>query len=249
MLRDMSATEGQGRARGRPVAAGAALSAALRVLVVLPCRGRAVVEFCFFSWGKGPTSRRVVPTVEAPGISPAARARLGYFHCAQAPCRRRTTPADSPIWGNAWRGRCVVRRKGMLPTTERHGAVRRTDTQQRLRAPLRAGGPGRRAVQPGGPSSSCFLGRRNRSWVVSQIRAVPQPVLVAGLILARDQSETAADRLGIAKAVRVVHEGGDRLARAETHSGDTAQLPDGGRVLFKVNQTNRGAPQMAANGP
>ena len=49
MLRDMSATEGQGRARSRPVAAGAALSAALRGLVLLPCRGRAVVEFCFFS--------------------------------------------------------------------------------------------------------------------------------------------------------------------------------------------------------
>jgi hypothetical protein len=98
----------------------------------------------FFSWEKGLTSRRVLLTVEAPGISPAARYRLAYSHRAQAPCRRRHPPIPRSgetgrialragvrvcsVRLGAWRGRRVVRREGMLPITERHGAVRRTDT-------------------------------------------------------------------------------------------------------------------------
>src|SRR5262249_47740126 len=60
---------------------------------------------------------------------------------------------------------------------------------------------------------------------------VPEPILVARLVLARDQSEIATDRFGIPKTVRVIHERGYRFGRADSDSGDATQLSDGGRLL------------------
>src|SRR5262245_39848853 len=92
--------------------------------------------------------------------------------------------------------------------------------------PLEIRADRRRATQrlPGGLGHQLTHDRRARAG------DVPQPVLVARLILARDQSEIATDRLGIAKAVRVIHEGGHRFGRADPHSRDATQLTDGGSV-------------------
>jgi hypothetical protein len=67
-------------------------------------------------------------------------------------------------------------------------------------------------------------------------RAVAKSMLVAGLILVRDQSERGANRFGSAKPVRVTHEGGRRLSRTNAHSGEAPQLGDRSRWLRLVIQ-------------
>ena len=62
-------------------------------------------------------------------------------------------------------------------------------------------------------------------------RDVPQPIPVPRLVLARDQSEVPAGRLGIPEAIRVVDEGGHRLGRTDAHAGDASQQEHGGRVF------------------
>jgi hypothetical protein len=52
---------------------------------------------------------------------------------------------------------------------------------------------------------------------------VPQPIPGPRLVLARDQPEVPADRLGMPEAIRVVDEGGHRLGRTDAHAGDAAQ--------------------------
>jgi hypothetical protein len=49
---------------------------------------------------------------------------------------------------------------------------------------------------------------------------VSQPIPVVRLILAGDQAEVPADRLGIPEAMRVVDEGGHGLRGAGAHPGD-----------------------------
>src|SRR5262249_60943387 len=58
----------------------------------------------------------------------------------------------------------------------------------------------------------------------------PQPIPVTRLVLAGDQPEVPADRLGIPEAMRVVDEGSHRLGRANADPGDAPQAGDGGRT-------------------
>jgi hypothetical protein len=74
---------------------------------------------------------------------------------------------------------------------------------------------------------------------------VPQPVPVAGLVLARQQPEVPADRLGVAEPARVVEERGHRLGRADADPGDAPQAGDGGRLRRPAVQLLLEAPHLA----
>ena len=60
---------------------------------------------------------------------------------------------------------------------------------------------------------------------------VPEPILVTRLVLARNQSEVAANCFGMTKAMWIIYERCYRFGRANAHSRDSSQLTDGGRML------------------
>jgi hypothetical protein len=73
---------------------------------------------------------------------------------------------------------------------------------------------------------------------------VPEPVPVARLVLARDEAEVPADRLGGAEPVRVVDERGHRLGRPGPDPRDGPQHGHGRRLPGLAVQLLFDAPDL-----
>src|SRR5262245_57784124 len=99
---------------------------------------------------------------------------------------------------------------------------------QRDLLPLRVAPLDPLEVRPDGRRAALRLPGRLGDQLADDRRAVarnvPEPIPVTGLVLTRNQPEIAADRLGMAKAVRIVHEGDHRFGRADAYPRDAAQL-------------------------
>ena len=63
-----------------------------------------------------------------------------------------------------------------------------------------------------------------------------EPILVARLILAWNESKVPAHRFRAMKAVRIVDECNDCFRGADANTGDASQLNDGGRLLSPMVQ-------------
>jgi hypothetical protein len=65
---------------------------------------------------------------------------------------------------------------------------------------------------------------------------VSKVILVARLVLPRNEPEVSTDRLGMSKAMRIIHEGADRFGGADADPRDASQSKHGRRLLRTMIQ-------------